>query len=129
MTQDSAEVVRRSHLDLEEDCWFSCATLTCDDGRRSDVCDCGADAANASLDSLLDRLAKAEQQIEEMHLAMAEAIRRGMKAEQERDEAKAAMGKIAATSHMHVDHDYRAHDYRACGACVARTFLNQETKR
>ena len=28
------------------DCWFSCATLTCDDDRASDKCDCGADGLN-----------------------------------------------------------------------------------
>ena len=34
------------HYDCE-DCWYSCATLTCDDHRKSDKCDCGADAENA----------------------------------------------------------------------------------
>lgn len=33
-----------------EDCWYSCATLTCDDNRRSETCDCGAPAAQAALD-------------------------------------------------------------------------------
>jgi hypothetical protein len=42
---------RRPHLDCE-DCWYSCAILTCDDNRKSDVCDCGADATNAALASL-----------------------------------------------------------------------------
>ena len=30
-----------------EDCWYSCATLCCDEHRRSDKCDCGADEENA----------------------------------------------------------------------------------
>ena len=33
------------HTDCE-DCWYSCATLTCDETRKSDVCDCGGDAIN-----------------------------------------------------------------------------------
>lgn len=36
------------HYDCE-DCWYSCATLTCDDGRKSDVCDCRAAAAIPAL--------------------------------------------------------------------------------
>jgi hypothetical protein len=46
-----ASVVKRlrvpvSHYDCE-DCWYSCATLCCDEHRRSDKCDCGADEENA----------------------------------------------------------------------------------
>lgn len=33
-----------SHHDCE-DCWYSCATICCDDRRKSDVCDCGAQIA------------------------------------------------------------------------------------
>ena len=47
---DSAAVLawlhtKTSHNDCE-DCWYSCATLTCDDRRKNDVCDCGADREN-----------------------------------------------------------------------------------
>lgn len=34
-----------SHYECE-DCWYSCATLTCDEHRKSDQCDCGADEEN-----------------------------------------------------------------------------------
>ena len=37
------------HLDVDGDCWFSCSTLTCDEGRKSVVCDCGADEAGRVL--------------------------------------------------------------------------------
>ena len=30
-----------------DDCWYSCAILTCDEHRRDDKCDCGADEVNA----------------------------------------------------------------------------------
>jgi len=40
------------HYDCE-DCWYSCATLTCDDARRSDECDCGASETQAVLDSMI----------------------------------------------------------------------------
>lgn len=31
------------------DCWYSCATLTCNDGRRSEKCDCGAQQVRDAL--------------------------------------------------------------------------------
>lgn len=34
-----------SHYECD-DCWYSCATITCDENRRSSVCDCGADEEN-----------------------------------------------------------------------------------
>lgn len=34
-----------SHYDCE-DCWYSCATITCDEHRKSETCDCGADDEN-----------------------------------------------------------------------------------
>lgn len=34
-----------SHYECE-DCWYSCATITCDEHRRSNECDCGADKEN-----------------------------------------------------------------------------------
>ena len=41
-----------SHYDCE-DCWYSCALLTCDEYRRSDKCDCGADHKNEMKRTLL----------------------------------------------------------------------------
>lgn len=38
--------VQHSHEECE-DCWYSCATLTCNEGRKSDECDCGAAELNA----------------------------------------------------------------------------------
>lgn len=46
---------RRSHYECE-DCWYSCATLTCDEHRKG-PCDCGADEWNAAIDAVI---AKAE---------------------------------------------------------------------
>lgn len=36
-----------------EDCWYSCATICCDEGRRSEKCDCGADAENEARRQIL----------------------------------------------------------------------------
>ena len=47
---------QHSHDDVE-DCWYSCATLCCDDMRKSDVCDCGADRINALHTEAADRIA------------------------------------------------------------------------
>ena len=55
-----------SHLDCE-DCWYSCATLTCDERRKGDECDCGASFSNtqrkqaaAAIESLSEQLERAE---------------------------------------------------------------------
>jgi len=45
---------KRSHLDCP-DCWYSCAILTCNDSRKSEICDCGADKWNAKVDELLQK--------------------------------------------------------------------------
>lgn len=39
-----------------EDCWYSCATICCDEHRRSDQCDCGADFENAAKRAVLEAL-------------------------------------------------------------------------
>lgn len=44
-----------SHYECE-DCWYSCATLTCDDRRGSETCDCGADRENTMRKRLLELL-------------------------------------------------------------------------
>lgn len=49
MTRDEVlEWLRQetTHYDCE-DCWYSCATICCDENRKSDKCDCGADRENA----------------------------------------------------------------------------------
>lgn len=43
-----------------EDCWYSCATLTCDDRRASETCDCGADNENAKREAVAQLLAAPE---------------------------------------------------------------------
>jgi len=45
--------LKRTGHDECEDCWYSCATITCDDERKSDVCDCGTDHWNARIDALI----------------------------------------------------------------------------
>ena len=46
------ELKRHSYHHESEDCWYSCATLTCDDRRKSDKCDCGADRVIALLEKM-----------------------------------------------------------------------------
>ena len=48
--------MKSGHVDCD-DCWYSCAILTCDDKRKSDKCDCGADATNAVLEEAATALA------------------------------------------------------------------------
>ena len=36
-----------------EDCWYSCATICCDEHRKSDKCDCGSDEENEMKRTLL----------------------------------------------------------------------------
>ena len=45
--------LKRTGHDECEDCWYSCATITCDDKRKSDKCDCGTDHWNAKIDALI----------------------------------------------------------------------------
>lgn len=49
MTRDEAIAWLREQVPHHEceDCWYSCATICCDEHRRSDKCDCGADEQNA----------------------------------------------------------------------------------
>lgn len=44
-----------SHYECE-DCWYSCSTICCDDWRKSDECDCGADQENAAKLAVLNLL-------------------------------------------------------------------------
>lgn len=45
----TVEWLRRETPHYEcEDCWYSCSILTCDEHRKSDECDCGADQVNAA---------------------------------------------------------------------------------
>jgi len=58
MTKEEAiEYLRETqgHYDCE-DCWYSCATLTCDEHRRSKTCDCGAEETNAKHAAIADLL-------------------------------------------------------------------------
>ena len=43
-----------------EDCWYSCAILTCDERRSSDKCDCGADRENEMKRTLLAYLGETD---------------------------------------------------------------------
>jgi hypothetical protein len=54
MTKDEALQWLRTKVSHNEceDCWYSCATLTCDEHRRSDKCDCGADDENAKREQI-----------------------------------------------------------------------------
>jgi hypothetical protein len=42
----------KSHYECE-DCWYSCATICCDEHRTSDKCDCGANEENQMKRTLL----------------------------------------------------------------------------
>lgn len=70
VSRDDLEVIeavlerRAKHTDCE-DCWYSCATLTCDDARWSEECDCGADVAATALASVRSVLSPAAKQRDE----------------------------------------------------------------
>lgn len=61
MTKDEAIKWLRTkmpHYECE-DCWYSCATITCDEQRSSTICDCGADQENSireQIATLIDRV-------------------------------------------------------------------------
>lgn len=38
-----------SHTHIEDDSWYSCSLYTCNDLRKSDKCDCGADRMKKEL--------------------------------------------------------------------------------
>ncbi len=66
---EMAEMVKRLRKSIPhyncEDCFYSCATLCCDDKRRSDKCDCGADEENVlrtEAATLLSHLAQRPEQ-------------------------------------------------------------------
>jgi hypothetical protein len=60
---DAVEALRQSHLNLEEDCWYSCpkarsdwqdGSASCnDEAKAKGDCTCGADAQNARVDALI----------------------------------------------------------------------------
>lgn len=52
------ESLRRPHLVIEEDCWYSCPKSgeCCDPDADKTKCNCGADAANDKLDEILGLL-------------------------------------------------------------------------
>jgi hypothetical protein len=52
---------------IVEDCWYSCAKAVYEDGesaccnddsKKIGLCDCGADAHNAAVDALIERLSE-----------------------------------------------------------------------
>lgn len=49
------ESLRRHGHEEIEDCWYSCSQSDdcCDDSRRGQPCDCGADGVNATIDAAL----------------------------------------------------------------------------
>ena len=49
------EQLRRPHLVVEGDCWFSCPKSgeCCNDSRADAPCDCGADATNTLIAAAL----------------------------------------------------------------------------
>ena len=61
----------KPHFDCE-DCWYSCATLTCDDRRYGPVCDCGADEFN----TLQRALQAAERELSETRQRLKESEER-----------------------------------------------------
>lgn len=62
MNKSDAELIalarqHETHLDCE-DCWYSCATITCNDARKNNHCDCGADRLNSLHEKLATRLSE-----------------------------------------------------------------------
>lgn len=62
-------LVERVHSDCE-DCWYSCAKLTCNEVRKSDVCDCGADEENALCREAAAALASQREELERLREAL-----------------------------------------------------------
>lgn len=56
-------LIEESHNDCE-DCWYSCALLTCNEHRHGDKCDCGADEQNALRKEAAAALASQRAEIE-----------------------------------------------------------------
>lgn len=51
------EALRITHLNLDEDCWYSCPKSGhCCDENKVDRCNCGADEHNAKIDSIIANL-------------------------------------------------------------------------
>jgi hypothetical protein len=46
-----------------EDCWYSCATMTCDEQRRGDDCDCGAEYQNAKRTEAANEIVRLEKRV------------------------------------------------------------------
>lgn len=55
LLRDAVAAIPTEHRDVP-DCWYSCATLTCDDERRSEICDCGASENQALVARLKEAL-------------------------------------------------------------------------
>jgi hypothetical protein len=70
-TSELWELVREQHLTVDGDCWYSCSQAkhedgswaTCDETRKGEPCDCGADKRNEALDTLRTQL---EQELQEL---------------------------------------------------------------
>lgn len=54
------EQLRRHHLVVDGDCWYSCPKSgeCCNDTERVDTCTCGADEKNAILDAIIAALSR-----------------------------------------------------------------------
>ena len=61
---EELEKLRRPHLVLSEDCWYSCWKTgdCCNDQADGQTCTCGADSYNAILDSIIAELLKMDMQ-------------------------------------------------------------------
>jgi len=61
--------VQHEHRECE-DCWYSCALLTCDDDRKGSECDCGANEINALHAKALSHIESQDKRIRELEGAL-----------------------------------------------------------
>ena len=67
MSELTDKLRRKIGHEEADDCWYSCAILTCDDKRKSDKCDCGADQMNALHSAAADEIERLEREIEGLY--------------------------------------------------------------
>ena len=97
-----AELARRllasKHDHYEcEDCWYSCATICCDESRKSDKCDCGATEENALKDEAASALSARRVSEAEAEIARSSLWR--LLTEDEADTLGRAVLRLAGGEH------------------------------
>jgi hypothetical protein len=58
LLEQARELAYREHLEVEEDCWYSCGASKhcCNDNKEIGVCDCWAEQHNKKVDEVFEQL-------------------------------------------------------------------------